>query len=312
LKLAVTGLSGLLGLNAAVALRDGHEVCGAYLDHGVSLRDVAASRIDVSDAAGVRRWIESERPDAVLHAAGLTNVDACETNPALAERLNVDVAGYVAAAASGVGASLIHVSTDHLFDGREALYGEDHPPSPLNVYARTKLAAEHRVRDHHERPYIIRTNFYGWGHPGRQSFSDWILACLRKGERLRMFHDVYFTPILINDLVSVLGHLIERAQPGTYNVAGGERLSKYEFGVALASTFGLDAGLVEAVSVETFAFKARRPHDMSLATAKVERVVGYPMPKAADGIDRLARLERDGLPGTLAGALAVARPDAVS
>ena len=312
MKLLVTGLSGLLGLNAAVGLRDQHTVSGAYFDHPVRPRGVAARRLDVNDADAVGRWIDAERPDVVLHTAGLTNVDTCETDPQLAERLNVDMAGHVAAAASAAGAALLHVSTDHLFDGREESYTEDHPPSPLNVYARTKLAAEQRVRDLHPHPYIIRTNFYGWGHPGRQSFSDWILGCLRKGERIRMFHDVYFTPILINDLVSVMLHLVERGQPGTYNVAGGQRLSKYEFGVALAEQFGLPSALLDAVSVDTFAFKARRPHDMSLSTAKVERVAGHPMPNAVEGIAHLARLERDGLPATLADAFAVDRSDAVS
>jgi len=302
LKLLVTGLSGLLGLNVAAALRGRHEVSGAYFEHRVQLADVPAIRLDVNDAGAVGRWIEAERPDVVLHAAGLTNVDACEIHPDLAERLNVDVAGYVAEAAAAAGSGLIHISTDHLFNGEASLYPEDHPPAPLNVYARTKLAAEQRVKDAHPRPYIVRTNFYGWGHPGRQSFSDWILGCLRRGERLRMFHDVYFTPILINDLVSVLLDLLARAQPATYNVAGGQRLSKYEFGVALASRFGLDPGLLESVSVDTFAFKARRPHDMSLATARVERAVGYPMPNAAAGIERLARLEHEGLPRTLADA----------
>lgn len=312
MKLLVTGLSGLLGLNAAVALRDRHTVSGAYFEHPVRLRGVAARRLDVNDAGAVARWVEAERPDVVLHTAGLTNVDACETDPRLAERLNVDVAGHVAAAAGAAGAALIHVSTDHLFDGAAALYAEDHPPSPLNVYARTKLAAEQRVRDRHPAPYIIRTNFYGWGHPGRQSFSDWILARLRRGERLRMFHDVYFTPILINDLVAVTLRLLERGQPGTYNVAGGERLSKYDFGVALAEQFGLRAELLDAVSVDTFAFKARRPHDMSLSTAKVARAAGQPMPTAREGIAHLARLEREGLPATLADAFAAGRSDAVS
>ena len=102
-----------------------------------------------------------------------------------------------------------------------------------------------------------------------------------------MFHDVHFTPMLVNDLVDVMMALVEFAKPGIYNVAGGERLSKYAFGVAVASRFGFDPSRIRPASSETFAFKARRPHDMSLDTSKVARAVGHPMPGVAAGLDRL-------------------------
>jgi dTDP-4-dehydrorhamnose reductase len=304
-KLLVTGISGLLGLNVALALRGRHAVSGAYLEHPVALDGVRAQALDLTDPGAVRRWIDEEAPDVVLHTAGLTNVDGCETNPALATRLNVDVARNVAEAAAGTGARLIHLSTDHLFKGERPLHTEDDPPSPLNVYARTKLEAEHVVLEAEPRALVVRTNFYGWGHPGRQSFSDWILSAIRRGDPLSMFHDVYITPILVNDLIDALMDLVPVAASGIYNVAGGERVSKYAFGVALARRFGLDESLIRPVSVETFAFKARRPHDMSLCTAKAERVVGYAMPGVDKGLERLAALEHDDVPALLARALAV-------
>jgi dTDP-4-dehydrorhamnose reductase len=303
MRLLVTGISGLLGLNAAAALRDRCTVVGSFLEQPIELEGVRAVRLDVSDGEAVRRWIEAERPDVVLHTAGLTDVERCEADPDLAARLNVAASAHVAAAAHRAGARLVHVSTDHLFDGRDSLYVEDHPTSPLNVYASTKLAAEEAVRREHPGALVVRTNFYGWGSPRRRSFSDWIISSLRRGEGLRMFHDVHFTPLLANDFLDIVLELVNGAEPGVYNVAGGERLSKCEFAIALAERFGLDTSLIQSVSVETFAFKARRPHDMSLATDWAARRLGFPMPGVAAGIDRLARLERDGLPAVLAAAL---------
>lgn len=303
MKVLVTGVSGLLGLNLAVALRARHSVSGAYFQHPVLPEDVRTERVDASDPAAVRAWFGRECPELVVHTSGLTNVDSCETNPVAARHLNVGAARVVAGAAAEAGATLLHISTDHLFDGRESMYTEEHRASPLNVYAATKLEAESAVRDAHPGPYIVRTNFYGWGHALRQSFSDWILSTLKSGETPSMFEDVYFTPILVNDLVDVIVDLSRTGKPGIYNVAGGERLSKFAFGVALAKQFGFDPSRIKPLSVESFAFKARRPRDMSLATTKVAGAVGYPMPDAATGLDRLARLEREGLPAALAAAL---------
>jgi dTDP-4-dehydrorhamnose reductase len=301
-KIALTGISGLLGLNAAVALRQRHSIAGAFFDHAVDVEGVACERLDVGDRDAVASWLDRVRPDLVLHTAGLTDVEGCEANPQLAARLNTAAAAHVAAAAREAGAQLLHMSTDHLFDGHAAAYREDQTPSPINVYAATKLDAEGAVLDAHPEALLIRTNFYGWGHPRRRSFSDWIVGSLRSRTPLRMFHDVYFTPILVNDLIDVMLDLARTAPPGIYNVAGGERLSKYDFAMKLAERFDLDTSLITSASVDTFAFRARRPRDMSLDTTKAAAIVGRPMPGVTEGLQRLRQLEGDGLPAALAAA----------
>src|SRR5262249_14757224 len=142
-------------------------------------------------------------------------------------------------------------------------------PNPINVYARTKLEAEQIVQRTYPDALIVRTNFIGWGSSVRTSFTDWILTSLDRGTGLRMFTDVFITPILINDLLECIVQLLQINVSGVLNVAGSERVSKYEVGVRTARYFGYSPERIHPISVEEFPFAAPRPRDMSLATDRV-------------------------------------------
>ena len=299
MRLFVTGISGLLGLNAALQLKDRHEVSGAFLTHPVRIEGVRIFRLDLTDEAATRELIAEVRPEVVLHTAGLTNVDACEKDPAGAERLHVEASAHVARAARAAGATMVHISTDHLSDGTKALISETAPPAPINEYARTKWRAEQAVAGICPEALIIRTNFFGWGTPVKASFSDWILGGLRQQHELPLFVDVHITPILINALVEMLERLLGRGAKGVYNVGGGERVSKYEFGVRLARTFGYSANTLRAVSVREAPLRARRPQDMSLSADKVTTFLGQRLPLLDESLSRLNALGEQAWPDAL-------------
>ena len=292
--LFITGISGLLGLNAALVARGRFRVAGCYRTHPIGLPGVEAWPVDATDGAALAPILDRVRPDIVLHTAGLSSVDLCEDDPALAVRVNVHAAATVARLTRERGARLIHVSTDHLFDGEAPARREDEPLSPVNVYGRTKADAEAAVLHEHPHALVVRTNFYGWGTSVRTSFSDWILDGLERGEPLTMFDDVHVTPILVNDLAEALFALAGRGVSGILNVAGGERLSKHAFAHAMARVFGLSAARVRSASVGTARLKARRPRDMSLSPARVESLLGRRMPSAADGLEALRTLRDAG------------------
>jgi dTDP-4-dehydrorhamnose reductase len=297
MRIFITGVSGLLGLNAAIQLKDSHEVSGSYLTHPIRVADVSAYPVDLSKAAAVEEIFRAKRPEVVLHTAGLTNVDACEANPAEAERLHIEVTRHVARAAQRAGAKLVHISTDHLSDGTKDFVTEESAPAPLNEYARTKWQAEQVAVKECLGAMIIRTNFFGWGTPVKKSFSDWILDGLRSGRTLTLFQDVYISPILINDLVDIIEKLVQQKESGIFNVASRDRISKFEFGMRLEKLFGRSPGAVlEPVSVGMIAGLALRPLDMSLNTQKVALVLNKPMPTVVEGLKRLKELERQGWP----------------
>jgi len=299
LKVFITGISGLLGSTLALRAREQSCVTGAYLTHPIHPEGVETLRVDVRSAASVRETLTRIRPDVVVHTAGLTNVEACETDRELARQLNVTATREVACAARGIGARLVHISTDHLFNGTRAWWTEVDRPGPVNVYAGTKWEAEQAVLEECPDALIIRTNFYGWGTPTRKSFSDWVLESLQAGQPLTMFHDVFFTPIITNDLADLILALLACGATGVFHVAGKERVSKYEFAVRLAEVFDMPVADIRAVSVAGFPFKAARPRDMSLSSQKVEGVLEVRMPGLLHGLERLRKLWEAGWPRSL-------------
>lgn len=294
-KLFVTGISGLLGLNIAVQLGQRHRVSGSYYSHPIAVNNVKAVELDLVSYQGVVKTLDKFRPDVVIHTAGLTNVEACENSPDLAHQLNVVATAHTAKAAKAVGAKLVHISTDHLFDGNSPWQTEGNSPSPVNVYAATKLAAEREVLQLYPEALVIRTNFYGWGNGVRTSFSDWLVRALTQGEPLSMFSDVWFTPILINDLIDLAMKLVDGGATGLFNVTGGDRVSKHAFALQLADVFSLPTTGISSTSVEAFPFKAARPRDMSLDCRKAESFLHVSMPTISEGLKRLRLLGDKGL-----------------
>ncbi len=294
MKIFITGVSGLLGLNLAVQERDRFEISGCYFAHPVVLEGVRTVQLDATSLSQLDHVLSEIQPDVIIHTAGLTNVEECEAKPDLAYRYNVETTRNVVKVANGLQAKLVHISTDHVFDGTAAWKIEDDVPAPLNVYARTKREAEEVVLEECRNPLIIRTNFFGWGTPVRASFSDWILRALAREDDLTMFSDVYFTPVLINDLIDILTQLIARGAEGTLHVAGGERLTKHAFALRLAEVFNYPTHTIHTISVEDFPFRAKRPRDMSLSCGKAESYLGVRMPSVSDGLHRLRRLGTEG------------------
>ncbi len=290
MHLFITGISGLLGLNTALQLRERFQTSGCYHSHRVALDGVRCLEVDVRSEGALEEALRDSSPDVILNAVGLTNVEACEANPELAYELNTTAARDIARAATSLGAKLVHVSTDHLFDGADSRMTEDHSVSPLNSYAKSKLDAEGEVLNECPDALVLRTNFFGWGTPIRASLSDWILSALKAQTELRMFSDVFFSPIVINDLVDLIIALVEKNASGVFHVAGADRLSKHAFAVKLAEVFGYSDQGIRSVSLDSVPELTQRPRDMSLNCAKAEAFLGMRMPSVVESIRRLLRL----------------------
>jgi dTDP-4-dehydrorhamnose reductase len=186
-------------------------------------------RLDVRDSAAVRRGLERIRPGAVIHTAYRQD-DRATT---------LDGAGAVAEAAAAVGARLVHLSSDVIFDGtKPGRYTEEDPPSPITDYGRAKAEAEHIVRSVHPGALVVRTSLiYGGREPSRHERLAREAAEGRGG--MSFFSDELRTPVLVGELASALLELAARDEEGILHVAGPDTVSRYEFAFLLAQAHGL-------------------------------------------------------------------------
>lgn len=291
-KILITGGSGLLGSNIAKIAISKFDVFATYNKTKVNMKYAHFFQIDLTKKEQLNK-IKRINPDFIIHCAALTDVDYCEENPNEAYKQNVLTSVDIAEIAKKIGAYLIHISTDSVFDGTKGNYKEEDIPNPINVYGKTKLEAEQKVLSIYPNSCIVRTNIYGWNVQSKLKLAEWFLENLRNKKEINGFVDVYFTPILVNNLSDAILELYERNKKGIYNIVGSERVSKYEFGVKLAEVFQLDASLITRANVDEFNFTAERPKDTSLDVRKAEKELNTKLLRVKDGLIKFRSLEEN-------------------
>ncbi len=284
----ISGGAGLLAVNWAIQMRDIWDVHLLLHHRKITIPGVACHMVDISTVDTAGHVIYSLSPDLVINSVALTNIDRCERDKDLATQCNVTVAANLALAAKAIGSKFIQISTDHLFDGTEPLRSETDQPNPVNHYGTTKLQAEKVVAEVLAESLIIRTNFFGWGPSYRPSFSDWILGALENGQPVDMFTDAYYTPVYLPNLIEAVHGLYAAGEMGVFNIVGGERLSKYQFGKFLCRVFGCDGTLVRPTLLSERSNMVPRPFDMSLSNNKLLSIKGIVMPNLSIMLKALA------------------------
>jgi dTDP-4-dehydrorhamnose reductase len=282
----VTGSSGLLGRRLVGILRDDHEVMGVdkYVLEGQ--RDLA---VDITQKQRTIESIESTAPDVVVHTAGETAVDRCESERDLARRINVEGTANIAYACSKFGAKLILVSTDYVFDGKKGNYSETDEPNPISFYGVTKLEAERVVSSTLSNSLIVRTSvLYGW-HPTKLNFVTWILKGLRERQILKVVNDHVNSPTFADNLANAIRKAIELDSRGMLHIAGNERISRFDFARRIARRFDLDESLLLPVQMRDLKWVARRPRDSSLNVGKAEKELSIELFGVDRGLEEMAR-----------------------
>jgi len=293
-RILITGGSGLLALNWAQVVKAHMFVTLGFHQRSVSISGVDTQKINLESIDDFMRTLEEIDPHFVIHTVGLTSVEKCESDPKLAQHVNVKLASNVAKACMLLGVGLVHISTDQLFAGKESFVGEELRAAPVNIYGKTKAEAEDQVLSIYPQSLVIRTNFYGWGTNYRRSFSDVIIDGLRSRRSLYLYRDVYFTPILIRTAVEIVHELLDKKACGIFNVVGNDRISKYEFGIRIAREFGLDSSNIHPALFQDTKSLADRPLDMSLSNYKIRSFLDMKISNNEIQISQLRQQELDG------------------
>ena len=253
--------------------------------------------LNYQDGTHIAEQLELIKADIVVNCIGLTSVEDCEENPSQALQTNVEIANRIAGVCNKTGVKLVHISTDHLFDGTNSFNDEQTPLSPLNTYGKTKGEGEKAILENNPDALVIRTNFFGWGPAYKASFSDKILKTLEAGKHNNLFDDVYYTPISVKTLSEKIALLIEKDAKGVFNICSNERITKYQFGLIISKVFGHETTLLHPLSIDEVTNLTLRPKDMSLSNHKLCTFLGTSIPSLEDQIralkhDREAQKER--------------------
>lgn len=281
MRVLVTGAGGMVG-------RAVGEYCGANGDRVFSYDHRG---LDIADCARVMEVLRQDQPNAVINCAAWTDVDGCERDAQRAFAANASGPENLAKASHEIGAVLVTVSTDYVFDGeKEGFYTQRDQPNPQSVYAVSKLAGEHRAQLAHARTTVVRTGFvFG---AGGTNFLSTIIARARRGETLKAISDAYGTPSYAPDLARRLRELAQLDLPGTFHaVNAGPGVSYEQFARTALDLSGCSASRLETVAVGSLKRPAARPRNSRLKCLLSEALGLAPLPAWDDSLRAFAALE---------------------
>ena len=271
MRLFLTGASGLLGSNfAAVAARARNEVTGVVGDwSGAPIPGLAKQlRLDLRDGGALVAAVRAARPEAIVNCAAISDPGQCEREPELAAALNVELPRRLAVLARELGARLVHISTEQVFDGTRAPYGVNDPVAPLNGYARLKAESERVVcAEALELAAVVRAPLLMGNSPGgRRSVHERLLLDWSEGRVATLFTDDIRQVAMADNLAAVLHELCGRRElRGVCQWGGVEPVSRHWLGLAIAAHFGVPAGgRIVATRIMGTPLTATRPPDLRM------------------------------------------------
>jgi dTDP-4-dehydrorhamnose reductase len=270
-RVLLTGASGFVGCNLARYLRDDFEVYGTYHHSQPPSAEDRFIKVDVASRASVQQVLDRVKPQAVIHAAAVADVDSCERNPGICSQVNVKGTETIVEAASSAGARFIFFSTDLVFNGEKGDYSEGDEPDPTTLYGATKREAEKLVLEAADRAVVLRLALmYGKSGYSGTGFVHRLVESLKAGKLFKLFTDQYRTPLYLRDLAQVLSMvLLDEDLRGLYHLGGPERVSRWEFGQALAEVFGFREELLLPIRMEDLPGMVSRPRDCSLNSGRI-------------------------------------------
>ena len=281
MNILVTGANGQLGHEMqSVAEKSGDkfvftDVAGGY------------ERLDITNVEAVRRMVAEREIEVIVNCAAYTNVDKAETDVELADMLNNKAAGNLAQAMKEVDGTLIHVSTDYVFQGdRNVPCREEWPTNPLGVYGKTKLAGEKSIEATGCKHIIIRTAwlYSKWG----KNFVKTMQNLTATRDTLKVVFDQVGTPTYAGDLAAVIGHIIGSGQldkTGVYHFSNEGVCSWFDFAKAICELSGNTCDIQPCYS-EEFPSPVERPHFSVLDKSKLKSTFGVTVPYWTDSLKK--------------------------
>jgi dTDP-4-dehydrorhamnose reductase len=278
-KIFITGCNGLLGQALIRKLNDSFEVSGCDLQASSYLAGaypVTYYKADITNRNEFEPVIADIRPDVVINTAAYTDVDRSEVEKDLCWSCNVRSLEVIIDSIRPFSSLLIQLSTDYVFDGKEAPYREGDPPKPLGYYGHTKYMAERIVRSS-KLEYIIARSMilYGSGVRIRPNFALWVIDRLKKEKSIRVVTDQTGNPTFVDEIAEAFLRLMAKEEYGVFHIAGVEVCSRYDFARRIADIFDLDKSLIQPVSTADLQQSAARPMNSAFTLDKLYNSIDW-------------------------------------
>lgn len=283
-RVLILGSSGLLGCTLTPIIKNSYSE--VYTQSKNALSDF---KVDLNDCVSTHKMLDEVKPNVIVNLVGLTDVDLCERDSNFAYLINVGVVENIVEwiTSSNVKCHLIHISTDHVYDGSEL--HEERQVTLKNTYALSKYAGELAAKL--TPSTILRTNFFGPSLcKNRISFTDWIYAALKNKMEIKVYEDIFFSPISMGTLAELIKVCINKKPLGVFNLGTHNGMSKADFAFQFAKQISItNHRLIRSLSHEHGILKACRPKNMKMNSAKLEFALGLRMPSLLDEIELVSK-----------------------
>ena len=274
MRVMVTGAGGMVG----------RAVTRYCIENGDEVFSYDRQALDISDFRQVNATVERDRPEALINCAAWTDVDGCESDPDRAHAVNALGPENLATACRKIGAVLVTISTDYVFDGtKQGFYTQRDDPNPTSVYGESKLDGERKAQRANAQTIIVRTGFiFG---PGGKNFLSTVVDRARRGDSLKAISDAWGTPTYASHLAARLRELAALNIPGIYHVVNsGEGVSYEEFARVAIEAAGLTSTKIETVTNDSLARPAVRPINSRLKCILSDAIGLSPLPLWNDAL----------------------------
>lgn len=284
----ITGSNGLLGQTlVSIFTREGeYKIVQSSIENSSAI-DYGHQyhQLDITNKVQVKNFVADIKPNIIINAAAMTNVDLCESERELCWKLNVDAVKHLIIASRIVNAKVVHYSTDYVFDGKNGPYTEDDTPNPVSFYGRSKLASENALISSGIRHLIIRTMvLYGIGLNIKPNFALWLIDKLKNGQPVNIVTDQIGNATIVDDLAFGTLRLLENDRTGLYNIAGEDLISRYDFTLKMCEVFEFDKRLVLPSLTKDLNQPAPRPLNSGLITLKARSELGLNFMDSLEGL----------------------------
>lgn len=289
-KIFISGGEGFIGSYLKRFFSGGYGVSAGFLENKRLERQDAHGiknvMLDITDKKAADEVLNEHNPDIIIHAAGIKNVQLCEENKKLAYAVNVLGTRNMAEIAADNGAFFVYLSTDYVFDGNKGMYKETDTPEPWTYYGVTKLQGEKEVIKSKAHHAICRSSGV-YNHAGR-NVANFIIDELKNKREQEYYTDVFNSPTYLADLANMLKAILDKKKKGIFNLAGSERISRYEFALKIARKFDFNVKLVKPFELgEERRKKELRPFDVSLDVSNAERLLNMGFMGIDEGLQKI-------------------------